>query len=334
MKTFKHLPKDQESGVILVTVLWLVALISVLVMGALQEWRTELKLAANFQAKAQCRRLAEGGVYYAIGKILAREIAARNPEASLLNENSQEFWLTDGRAHTLKLPVGRIEVIITDEAGKLNLNSASRESLEKIFTVWEYPSDQVKTMVEAILDWRTGAPGLKINFSSLSLVLINTGTNNSFDTVEEILWLPGCAGLAPPRLSACFTVQMVDGGINLNAASPDVLMALGLTAAQSQQIIDARSVQPFRDLQALSDMVDFSQRPELQPQVSLQASVFYTIFSSGMVDYNKSRHSVKAIVRLDLDKPEYLVHSLLGRRLSQRINEINLAGKMVKNVWV
>ena len=97
MNKFKHLPKDRESGVILVSVLWLVALVSVLVLGALQEWRTELKLAANFQAKAQCRRLAEGGVYYAIGKILAREIAARNPEASLLkDENSQEYWLTDG----------------------------------------------------------------------------------------------------------------------------------------------------------------------------------------------------------------------------------------------
>ena len=116
----------------------MVALISVLVLGALEEWRTELKLAANFQAKAQCRRLAEGGVYYAIGKILAREIAARNPEASLKDEDSQEFGLPTASAHTLKLPVGRIEIIITDEAGKLNLNTASREDLEKLFNVWEY----------------------------------------------------------------------------------------------------------------------------------------------------------------------------------------------------
>jgi len=303
MSKFKRLPKDRESGVILVSVLWLVALVSVLILGALQEWRTELKLAANFQAKAQCRRLAEGGVYYAIGKILAREIAARNPETPLQDANSQEFWLTDGSLHTLKLPVGRIEIVITDEAGKLNLNTASREDLEKLFNVWEYSSDQIRNMVEAILDWRTWTPGDKTFFRSLTRPAYS-GNNFPFDTVEEILWLPACAGLAPSRLSACFTVQKVAAAINLNSASPDVLMALGLTAAQAQQIVEARSVQPFRDPQALSDMVDFSQRPDLQTRVTLQTSVFYTIFSSGMVDYNKSRHSVKAIVRLNLDKPD------------------------------
>jgi general secretion pathway protein K len=304
MSKVKRPPQDRESGVILVSVLWLVALVSVLIMGALQEWRTELKLAANFQAKAQCRRLAEGGVYYAIGKILAREIALRNPEASFLkDENFREFWPTDGSVHALKLPVGRVEIIITDESGKLNLNTAPREDLERLLSVWEYPTDQVKTMVDAILDWRAWTPGDKNFFRSLTRP-VYSGNNFPFDTVEEILWLPACAGLAPPRLSSCFTVQKVEVGINLNAASPDVLMALGLTTDQAQQIVDARSVQPFRDLQALGNMVDFSQRPDLQTRVSLQPSNFYTIFSSGMVDYNKSRHSVKAIVRLTLDKPE------------------------------
>ena len=259
-------------------------------------------MAANFQAKAQCRRLAEGGVYYAIGKILAREIAARNPEASPKDETSQGFWLTDGSAHTLKLPVGRIAITITDEAGKLNLNTATREDLEKLFNVWEYSSDQIKNMVEAILDWRAWVPGDKTFFRSLTRPAYS-GNIFPFDTVEEILWLPACAGLAPGRLSACFTVQQVAGGINLNAASPDVLLALGLNAAQAQQIVDARAVQAFHGVEELSNVFDVSQRPDLQSRLSFQASVFYTIFSSGMVDYNNSRHTVKAIVRLDLDKP-------------------------------
>ena len=304
MNTLKHLPKDRESGFILVAVLWLVALVSVLVMGALQEWRTELKLAANFQAKAQCRRLAEGGVYYAIGKIIAREIAARNPRASLgQGENPQEFWFTDGRAYTLKLPVGRIEINVTDEAGKFNLNRATQESLERIFKIWEYPGDQVKNMVQAILDWRMGAPGSKDKgfFQSFKR-RADTANIDSFDTVEQILWLPDCGGLSPQRLSACFTVQMAGTGVNINAASPDVIMALGFTADQTQQIVDLRSEQPLRDLRAVGP-VDTSQSSALQTGVSFQSSDFYTIFSSGMVDFNKSRHTVKAIIKLELDKP-------------------------------
>jgi type II secretory pathway component PulK len=97
---------------------------------------------------------------------------------------------------------------------------------------------------------------------------------------------------------------MIDGSINLNVASPDVLVALGLSAAQAQQVVDARAGQPFRDLQDLGNVVDVSQNPELQSRLSFQSSVFYTIFSSGMVDYNRSRHIIKAIVRLDLDKPD------------------------------
>jgi general secretion pathway protein K len=306
MNRARRPPGDQESGVILVIVLWMVALVSVLVTGALQEWRTDLKLAANFQAKAQCHRLAEAGIHYALGKLLAREIAARNPEASLFGkEKAQEFWLTDGSRHILKLPGSRIEVMITDEAGKLNLNTASPESLQKLLAAWEYPSEQARSITEAILDWRAGAPGSggKEFFRSLTRPDSTIKNNIPFDTVEEVLWLPGCAGLDPNRLTASLTVQQMEGMVNLNAAPLEVLMVLGFTTAEAQQLIDARSVQPFRDFQELGNVVDTSQIPDLQSLVSFQSSVFYTIFSSGMVDYNESRHTIKAIVHLELDKP-------------------------------
>ena len=305
MNKIRRPPGDQESGVILISVLWLVALVSVLVMGALQEWRTELKLAANFQAKAQCHRLAEAGIYYALGKILAKEIAVRNPEESFISkEKARDYWLTDGSRQILQLPGSRIEVMITDEAGKLNLNKASQEILHKLLAAWEYPSDQARSIIDAIFAWRTGALDLDGRRSFPSLTRPDfTGQNHPFDTVEEILWLPGCAGLDPNRLTASLTVQPVEGEINLNSAPLEVLMALGLTAAQAQQLLEARSAQPFRDFQDLGNVVDASQISGLQAQVSFQSSVFYTIFSSGMVDYSESRHTIKAIVRLDLDKP-------------------------------
>lgn len=305
MNKVRRSPGDRQSGVILISVLWLVALVSVLVLGALQEWRTELKLAANFQAKAQCHRLAEAGIYYALGKILDREIAARNPEESFVSsEKAREYWRTDGSRQILQFPGNRIEVMITDEAGKLNLNRVSPEILQELLAAWEYPSDQAKSIVEAILDWRAGAldPDGRHFFPSLTRLDV-TGKNHPFDTVEEILWLPGGAGLDPNRLSANLTVQPVESGINLNSAPLEVLMALGLTAVKAQQVLEARSAQPFRDIQDLGNLMDVSQTSGLQTQISFQSSVFYTIFSSGMVDYSESKHTIKAIVRLDLDKP-------------------------------
>jgi type II secretory pathway component PulK len=306
MNDLKYYSKGRESGVILLTVLWLVALISVLVIGALQEWRTELKLAANFQAKSQCRRLAEGGIYYALGKILAREIAVRDPEGLALNEKRVEkFWHPDGSSHILEIPGGRIKISISDEAGKFNLDTVVGESLQKILDIWGYPFDQRGKIIEAILNWRAGVKQLSDSFSSLPRKDFGANNNLSFDTVEEILWLQNCEGMNPERLSKNFTVQMVDGGMNLNTASPEVLKALGFTAAQVRQVLEARSVQPFRDFQDFIKIVDVTRMSDLESRVYFQSSEFFTIFSSGIVDYNKSKHTIKAIARLELDKPNF-----------------------------
>ncbi len=101
-------PRD-ERGVVLLLVLLVLALISVLVLSWAQEWRTELQLAANFREASQCHRLAEAGVYYALGKLLE----AKSIETSTFNLNSQEAaaqlaaaWRGDRSPHQLKLPGG------------------------------------------------------------------------------------------------------------------------------------------------------------------------------------------------------------------------------------
>jgi type II secretory pathway component PulK len=295
----KVFSRDQE-GFILITVLWLVALVSVLVMGALQEWRTELKLAANFQAKSQCRRLAEGGVYYGLGKILEKEMAVRKSDNE---ENKTKFWLTDGGTNVVELPGSRIEIAITDEAGKLNLETTSQESLHMLFDAWGYPIDRVRNILQAISNWRAGTTNASDSCPSLPQKNFMANTFFPFDSVEEILWLSACSGLNPKRLSDCLTVQQVEGGINLNAASSEVLKALGFSETQIHQVLEARSAQPLQNFQDLLNVVDASQIPDLQSRISFQSSVFYTIFSTGMVDYSKSKHTVKAIVRLELGKP-------------------------------
>ena len=149
----------------------MVALVSVLVMGALQEWRTDLKLAANFQAKAQCHRLAEAGIHYALGKLLAKEIAVTQSGRIIFGkEKARDYWLTDGSRQILQLPGSRIEVMITDEAGKLNLNKASPESLHKLLAAWEYPSEQARSITRSyfrLADWGPDLDGQE-SFPSLN----------------------------------------------------------------------------------------------------------------------------------------------------------------------
>ena len=60
----------REEGTVLLLVILILTLISVLVLSWAQEWRTELKLASNFGEAHKCQRLAEAGIYYALGKLM------------------------------------------------------------------------------------------------------------------------------------------------------------------------------------------------------------------------------------------------------------------------
>src|SRR4030042_5974188 len=60
----------REEGSVLLLVILILTLISVLVLSWAQEWRTELKLASNFGEAHKCHRLAEAGVYFALGKMV------------------------------------------------------------------------------------------------------------------------------------------------------------------------------------------------------------------------------------------------------------------------
>ena len=59
----------------LLLVILILTLISVLILSWAQEWRTELKLASNFGEAHKCQRLAEAGIYYALGKLVAAKMA-------------------------------------------------------------------------------------------------------------------------------------------------------------------------------------------------------------------------------------------------------------------
>ena len=64
----------REEGTVLLLILLILALISTMVLSWAQEWRTELKLAANYRDAHKCRRLAEAGIYYALGKLVTAKM--------------------------------------------------------------------------------------------------------------------------------------------------------------------------------------------------------------------------------------------------------------------
>lgn len=298
--------RRDEGGVVLLLVLLVLALISVLVLTWAQEWRIELRLAANFREASQCHRLAEAGVYYALGKLLEAKsvessLPGLNPEAAA--PQLAATWRGDQSPHRLKLPGGLVEVRLEDEGGKINLNQATPETMAALFTGIGVPLAQIPTMADSILDWRSRGDQPRPNGAKSSYYLglepPYVSRNGPFEVVEELAWVRGFEGSPMiPRLGEWLTVQATQG-INLNTAPPEVLMAVGIPPDAVQAIIVTRERSPFTNAQDLS-MLALNTMPGQFQQLTFRTSPFFTIKSTGMVNNKGGRQKIKAIVRLDL----------------------------------
>ncbi len=299
-------PRD-EQGVVLLLVLLILTLISVLVLSWAQEWRTELLLAANFREATQCHRLAEGGVYYTLGKIMETKILEtgfNTPSVSAeAAANLGAAWRGRQESHQIKFPGGTVQVRVEDEAGKLNINQASEATLTALFTVLEFPPEQVRIMVDSILDWRSKGDqarpyGAKSNYY-LGLDPPYVARNGPLEAVEELAWVRGFEN-SPilSRLSEWLTVQDVGQGVNINTASLPVLLTMGIPPEVAQNIIMTRQLQPFRNFQDIAPL-GMAAQPGQSQQMTFTTSRFFTIKSTGMVNIKRGRQTIKAIVRVD-----------------------------------
>jgi len=301
-----------QAGTVLLLVILVLALISVLILSWAQEWRTELRLAANFREAHQCRRLAEAGVYYALGKLVSTKIEEvgqlQQPMGTPAAEDRPPVWQGDQRPYLLELPGGWAEIRLADEAGKINLNRAPEEILLNLFTVLGFSPEKVRTMVDSIQDWRSrgDAPrpyGAKSDYY-LSLDPPYVAKNSNFEAVTELAWVRGFENSPMiPRLCEWLTVQGVSLGVNVNTAPLQVLLAMGLPPEVCQTIIATRRTMPFRNFQ---EIFQLSPDPRLgqQQMLTFHSSPFFTIKSTGMVNKHKGRHTIEAVVRVEFSAAE------------------------------
>ena len=293
----------------LLLVILILALISVLILSWAQEWRTELRLAANYREAHQCRRLAEAGVYYALGKLVSIKVeeAGRLQQALSVGgptaEGRPTAWQGDQRPYLLELPGGWAEIRVADEGGKINLNRSPENILLNLFTVLGFSPAKVRTMVDSIQDWRSrgDAPrpyGAKSDYY-LSLDPPYVAKNSNFEAVTELAWVRGFENNPLiPRLCEWLTVQGASMGVNVNTAPLQVLQAMGLPPEVCQTIIATRQTMPFRNFQEISQL---SPDPRLgqQQMLTFHSSPFFTIKSTGMVNKHKGRHTIETVVRVD-----------------------------------
>jgi general secretion pathway protein K len=130
-------------GFALLIVLWTMVLLALLVSEITAAGRSEAELAANLRGGAVAEAAADGAEAIAIFHYLAP---------------SGLRWPADGTWHRLRVGPAQVAVVITDEDGKVNPNTAPRDLLVALLRRIGVDAGAATRLAAAMVDWRSPGP--------------------------------------------------------------------------------------------------------------------------------------------------------------------------------
>jgi general secretion pathway protein K len=197
-------PPGQQSGVALVMVLWILLLVTVSTGAYTLMARMDVLEAHTVLWSTRARMAAEAGMNLAV-------LALRDPD-------ELTRWVPDGRPYEILFQDAILELKVTDERGKLDINGVTEPALQQLFLNNDLDADQATYLAAAIKDWNdtdelerpNGAEEESYLASGLS---VGPG-NRSFVMVEELLQVLGMSWELFQKIEPGLTVYS-------EAAAPD-----------------------------------------------------------------------------------------------------------------
>ena len=136
---------QNQRGIALMLVLWILVLLTMIALALTGSQRVETRLAVNRLDQARFRARAEAAVQYALFQLSA---------SAATQEEDEEAWLPDGQAHAWRFDETDLRIRIFNETSLINLNLASRNLLSNLFHALDLEGEESDALVDAILDWR------------------------------------------------------------------------------------------------------------------------------------------------------------------------------------
>jgi len=219
----------------MILVIWVIALMAVLLGSFALIARTENLQSRHMFDTTAARYAAEAGLERAIFEL-------RRPDPA-------QRWAGDGRPYEFQFDNALVHVELTDESGKIDINSAGDDILQQLFISQGMALDQAAQLSDAIQDWRDpddiarphGAEQAEYKSAGLSYV----PRNAPYQTVSEVQQVLGMNYEIYSRIEPAITIYA--GGAEPNAAyaNKQALMALpGMTSELADQIIAQRQQIP------------------------------------------------------------------------------------------
>lgn len=230
----------KQQGVALVIVLWILLLVTITTSAFTLMARMDSLEAHTILWSTKARLAAEAGLNIAV-------LSLRDPDETLR-------LIPDGRPFLVQYQDARVEVLVTDERGKLNLNTATDAELRQLFFANGLEQDQADLLTDAILDWidideLTRPNGAELPEYESAGYQVGPG-NRSFVMVEELLQVIGLPWELYQQIEPGLTVWSDSRAVNPAYAPAEALLALpDMTRELADEFVQAR-----HELVSLNDL--------------------------------------------------------------------------------
>lgn len=224
-------PAQWQRGVALILVLWFIVLLGVLALGLSKMSRNNALIAGQLSGVTQARQLAEGGVQLAL--------------ANLLMASDGERLLGDGEVFVLSFEQGKVELLLWNESGKIDINQASEALLVRLFEGHELPLEQSEALAGAIADWRDEDDLVRLHGAEdedyLAAGLTYGTADSAFTSVSELHKVLGMNENIYRQIETDVTIYSKSPGVVAKVAPLSVLLAISdLEFSTLQHYIDER----------------------------------------------------------------------------------------------
>jgi len=250
-----------ERGFALLGVMRVVALLTVVVLELTVALRLEASAGRSFRDDLLASHLAEAAVQQALGEVLSQApIQAVDETGALVF-----YRIVPGSTMPQRLPSlprdrvvlgpGEFSYRLTDEEGRLDLNTASPGRVGRLLQALGLDRRARDVVVDSLQDWKDAdelprANGAESEDYYLKRPVPYHARNARLQDLAELLQIRGITrevylgGLEQPGLAEVATVFGRDA-VNVNTAPAPVLAALGLSELEIADVVQARARSPY-----------------------------------------------------------------------------------------
>ncbi len=214
-RIFSH--QKSQSGVAMVVVLWMVSLLTIMAGSFSLSTQRNTGLVNNAKERARGLALADAGVNYALIMLSLPDPIKR--------------WRSDGTFYNVTFAGGVVGITIFDESGKIDVNSASEQTLRTVLGKLMGGDEMAATsLMDKILDWRDSDDMKRANGAEAKDYQAegkaHVPQNKNFQSLEELQMVMGMSPALYRKLEPLLTIYTGQDGINPQKASGEALRLL------------------------------------------------------------------------------------------------------------